>query len=133
MSNVNVLFYCAGKWMDKPHLPLVEVEANTVHSVSQNLAYIVCQAGKGELAENKPAEAQGPEPEPELDINALSLTDLSLKPLILRKLDDHDIETVYQLTQFTEDEILRLNGFGVGKLDDIKAALDEFGLSLAEG
>ena len=63
----------------------------------------------------------------------MHIDDLNLKPLIVRKLKEADITTVVQLIDMTEADLLELDGFGVGKLDDIKNALAVFLLSPKEG
>lgn len=46
---IEVRFFEAGKWADKPHEPVFDVEAGEVKKVSLELATVVTNAKKGEL------------------------------------------------------------------------------------
>jgi len=45
---------------------------------------------------------------------------------------EHKIKRLYEMTQFTEMDILKMKGIGVKSLREIKRALHEFGLKLKD-
>lgn len=130
---VKVRFFQDGAWMDRPQDPIVHVKANEITEVSKNLAYVVVMNNGGEVIEEEAPKKQGPEWVDPPTAEELKLQHLGLKPLVVKKLMEAEVTEVAQLVTMTDDDILALDGFGVGKLDDIKTALKENGLSLKGG
>lgn len=60
----NVRFKEKGKWADVPSEPILEVEADSVHQVSDNLAKVVVDAGKGERVTIPKADKEEKSPKP---------------------------------------------------------------------
>ena len=135
MDKVEVRFFEAGKWMDNPSEPVFEVKADEVKLVSKDLSYTLELTGKGERVQDEDTvnNKQGPMPKKPDKPEDMHIDDLNLKPLIVRKLKEADITTVVQLMDMTEADLFDLDGFGVGKVDDIKNALAVFLLSPKEG
>lgn len=130
---VKVRFFQDGSWMDQPQDPIIHVKANEIKEVSKNLAYVVCMANRGELIEDVEPKKSGPEWVDPPTADEVHLEHLGLKPLIVKKLLEAEITEVVQLLAMTRGDILALDGFGQGKLDDIIKALGEMGFNLKEG
>ncbi len=84
------------------------------------------------LEEDAKVELEQAEPKPEEDQGMLNnpVTDLKLSVRARKCLTKLNIHTIGELVRKTEAELLGCKNFGVTSLNEIKKALNEFGLSL---
>lgn len=77
-----------------------------------------------------PRTPRGPEPEPNPDLDMV-VGDLDLSIRASTVLKREGIETIKQLTDLSESDLLALNGFGRRNLKEVRELLHELGLRFA--
>ena len=89
--------------------------------------------GAGLLETEAPARSSGPRPAITDELStklALPVADLELSARSNHCLSAENIKTVGELVSYTEEKLLEVRNFGRGSLDEVKARLEELGLSL---